>query len=360
MVECCGLHRPGCRRAAVCSRNRNMKNENVRFSIVIPVFNAAGVISNMMNSILEQDWKNYEIILVDDGSTDGTPVILEALEKSHPEIQVHTIEPLGALAAREYGLSMASGDYVLFFDADDSIEPGMLSFLAEKIGQENPDMIVYGMNRIVDGQAAEHPDIEKEETVTDRSELFLRMMTDNSMNPMWRKCIRRSVIPDRRHEEDYGTQYGEDLLQSLDILGAVSKTLFVPERLYNYYLNPNGVTSSISADNYRIDYTVRLKVLDYLEKNQIFDAEQVKIYRGYVRRLIYDQLKRIARFRTGYRKKKELYQEIYDSEYFQDFVADQPYDPRFLGKREKVVDLFEEGKIIPVLLAMNFLEGIRS
>lgn len=333
----------------------SMGSKRPMFSIVIPVYNTGRMLDRMMESIQNQTYQDYEVILMDDGSTDDTAEVCDDWARKDGRIQSRHIKNLGAFAAREQGIALASGDWILLYDADDSIPEHSLEVLAGRIVSDHPDLIVYGMNRIVDGKTEEHKDIEKEETVTDVSDLFLRMLTDNSLNPMWRKAIRRDLIAGKSHEEYYQVVYGEDLIQSLDVLLSSSKTLFLPDRLYNYILNPEGLTSSIAADNYHPDYTVREAVLRTVEQNHLFDERQLQEYRGYCMRLLFEQLRRISRFDASRDIKKKLVREVQESDYVRSFLMNQPYDKKYLGKRDLILQPFLKGRPGQTMLALEAL-----
>ncbi|NDL01284.1 glycosyltransferase family 2 protein [Photorhabdus bodei] len=95
-------------------------NNDILVSIIIPAFNVEDIIENSINSVLNQTYKNTEIIIVNDGSTDGTMDVLNRLSEQYFNIEVFSQENRGISAARNVGLSKAKGDYVTFLDSDDS------------------------------------------------------------------------------------------------------------------------------------------------------------------------------------------------------------------------------------------------
>lgn len=336
-----------------------MSGKQLSLSIVVPVYKAEKTLPILLESIESQNYGPFEVVLVNDDSPDDSLKISEEWAGKDPRIRVFSIENRGALAARIYGLKQTKNEVVLFYDADDSIPPHTFETISEKMQSSGADLLMYGMNRIVNGKAVEHPDIEKEELITDTNELFLRMLTGNTYNPMWRKAIRRELFPEDDYADYYSVVYGEDLIQSMEIVRNSKKALLIPERLYNYVLNPNGLTSTICYENYRPDYTVREYVLDFVRRHGIFDEGQMQIYRGYCMRLIFDQLKRISDFDAPPAGKLALMQTVYNSDYFQSFLKDASYDPRYLGKRELLIRLFENGHIRTVQRLMNLAVQLR-
>ncbi len=108
------------------------------FSIIIPAYNAEAYLQRCLDSIFLQEFTDYEVIVIDDGSTDGTATLLE----SYPQVKVIHQENQGMATARNRGLDAAQGDYILFVDSDDELTPHALSNLAPQINGE--DIIGFG------------------------------------------------------------------------------------------------------------------------------------------------------------------------------------------------------------------------
>lgn len=121
-------------------------HNNIILSIIIPCYNVKATIRQTVESVLRQTCSDFEIILVDDGSTDGSSVILDQLALQDERIKlVHKFNG-GVSSARNIGLSIASGDYVLFLDSDDTIYPTLLFEIKKKIAESHYDMLLYGFD----------------------------------------------------------------------------------------------------------------------------------------------------------------------------------------------------------------------
>lgn len=105
-------------------------------SIIVPVYNVEKFIFKTVNSILNQDYKNIEIILVDDGSPDNSARIIDELAKKDNRIVCVHKENGGVSSARNAGLKIATGEYVTFIDGDDWVEPNYVSYLIKSCGKE--------------------------------------------------------------------------------------------------------------------------------------------------------------------------------------------------------------------------------
>jgi glycosyltransferase involved in cell wall biosynthesis len=112
-------------------------------TVVIPVYNVEKYLKRCIDSVLVQEWKNYDILLVDDGSTDNSPQICEDYAKAYDIISVIHKENGGLSEARNTGISNAEGEYVYFLDSDDWIEPNTFSDLAEVIESDQYDIISF-------------------------------------------------------------------------------------------------------------------------------------------------------------------------------------------------------------------------
>ena len=115
------------------------------FSVIIPAYNCEETIENTVDSIAESGIKDYEILIIDDGSTDKTGSICESLSQKMPSVRyIHQINA-GVSAARNCGIENSQGEYILFFDADDSLDSNSLCNAVSTVEIERPDMLIFGM-----------------------------------------------------------------------------------------------------------------------------------------------------------------------------------------------------------------------
>lgn len=124
----------------------------IKASIIIPVFNVEQYLEECLISALKQDYNNKEIIVIDDGSTDSSSEIIERYQAKYPLIKTVKTKNQGLSAARNLGLEMASGDYILFLDSDDWINEHTLTVCIEKIKQYNLDIVLFNASAFLDGE----------------------------------------------------------------------------------------------------------------------------------------------------------------------------------------------------------------
>ncbi len=129
----------------------------MRFSIIIPAYNAEAFLPRCLDSIFSQEFDDYEVIVINDGSSDGTAVLLEGYASKYPNMHVFTQSNHGMATARNRGVNVAQGDYILFVDSDDELMPHALSNLAPQINGE--DIVGFG-TRIYNEQTGTNIDFQ--------------------------------------------------------------------------------------------------------------------------------------------------------------------------------------------------------
>ena len=112
------------------------------FSIIIPAYNAAAYLSRCLDSIFSQDYTDHEVIVINDGSTDGTASLLKDYIANHSNLQIVSQTNQGISTARNQGINVAQGNYVMFVDSDDELMPHALSTLATQL--DNTDIVSFG------------------------------------------------------------------------------------------------------------------------------------------------------------------------------------------------------------------------
>ena len=115
----------------------------MKLSIIVPIYNIAPYLRKCVDSLLTQDISDYEIILIDDGSTDECPQICDEYAKQYSHIKVIHQENAGLSAARNTGIKVAQGDYILFVDSDDYLQPNTLGVLLEQMERDNLDVLRF-------------------------------------------------------------------------------------------------------------------------------------------------------------------------------------------------------------------------
>lgn len=208
--------------------------EEYKISIIVPVFNVEKFLQSCIESIVGQTWQNWELILVDDGSTDCSSEICEEFSQRDSRISHHKKQNGGVSSARNVGLSYADGDFITFIDSDDTIDPCYLSdFEADKI---NADMYCAGAVYDVEGKPYSYIKYQRK-YCTGRLEIRDNFFDQNFQNNgyPWGKLFRRSVI------EEHHMRFNEKLTICEDHLFAFQymlycETMFVTATAGYHYL----------------------------------------------------------------------------------------------------------------------------
>ncbi len=178
-----------------------------RISVICPVYNMAGCLEGAISSILNQDFTDFELILVNDGSKDASSDICHAYERCDPRVRVVDKANGGASSARNAGLDVATGEFVTFFDSDDRVESSWLSSFAEAISDDT-DLIITSFYKKSKGEETLRR-IDGEGSATD---ILCRLEKAMDSGYIWCKCWRNSVISNDRIRFDTRFAFEEDTL----------------------------------------------------------------------------------------------------------------------------------------------------
>lgn len=229
-------------------------------SVIVPIYKVERYLDECITSIVNQNYDNLEIILVDDGSPDNCPEICEVWASRDLRIKVVHKTNGGLSSARNAGLKVASGDFVMFVDSDDFIELSMVSNLLQSLKNTNADITCCEINRYKDGKYSLmdifHSDVESYTISSTQylKKLFLTEVSCASWNKLYkREILKNMYFPEGTYNEDIVFLY--NLLQNKDI----SITL-INKALYNYRVTPNSVTTTFGLRN-----------MDYLYNAQRFE-----------------------------------------------------------------------------------------
>ena len=219
-----------------------------RFSIVMPVYNVAPYLEDSLGSVTAQVCDDYEVVLVDDGSTDGSGARCDAFAAERPgRVTVVHQENQGLLMARRAGLARARGAYIVTLDSDDCLRADALSVLSDAIERWEPDIIAFEYSRSERfrpyGPAALglEPGLYGEDRYVELERLVCRGYHNN----LWSKAFRRRVVDiDADYSAHRGMTHAEDLLQLLPVVDRGRTFAACAEPLYYYRPNPGSATKS--------------------------------------------------------------------------------------------------------------------
>ena len=211
---------------------------NQTISVIVPVFNVAGYLPQCVDSILSQDYGNLEVILIDDGSTDGSGEICDRYAALDSRVRAIHQKNGGAAAAKNAGLRLATGEYLAFADSDDYLEPDAYGFLMKALLETGADA-VQGSFREVYRNRAEEQRISEE--ILEGYDYLLRFPKDFSCALLWNKLYRRALFDGVFFEE--GHKIDDEYFTYQGFLQP-RKVVRMDRVVYNYRKRASSVMSS--------------------------------------------------------------------------------------------------------------------
>ena len=229
-----------------------------QLSVIIPAYNTEQYLHRCVDSVLTSDLQNYEIILVDDGSKDGTAAICDEYTANHSFIKVIHQENKGLPAARNAGLAQASGEYIYFMDSDDSIEQQGLQSVMDAL-LEDPDvqLACFGFTRVFNDGGREkrilYSGPESSITVQGKDVIY-RFLSGPAF--VWNKIFKKDLIAGIWFTEEL--RHAEDVDYVFRVVGKCQKAMVFAVPIYHYYCQRAGNVSWKLNDN----------IMDYLRVNR--------------------------------------------------------------------------------------------
>lgn len=212
----------------------------MKFSVIIPAYNCEKTLEATVESVRASGLTDYEILLVDDGSQDGTPALCDRLCAQMPEVRCIHQENAGVSAARNRGITAAQGEYLWFVDADDTVDAGALTHAAEIALEQQPDMLIFGLSfdYYHRGKCYRREELVwPHERMLSEAELrgvFQELYACNALTSGCNKLFRRAVIVESGARFDENRILMEDYLFVLDVLAYCTRVYCLPEVIYRY------------------------------------------------------------------------------------------------------------------------------
>ena len=226
-------------------------------SVIVPVYNSEKYILDCVNSVLDQEFSSYEVIIVNDGSTDESLTILQSLAKQSDKIRVVSQENKGVSAARNLGLQLSQGDYIVFLDADDYLHKDALMTFMDVAHSCKADF-VYSTKCFV---TKNQKNIKKQvRRVVSSREAVSDLLDPKVIVGSWNKIYRKSFLVENNIKFNEKLMYGEGLNFIVDCSLRSEKTIMIEDRLYYYRRdNYNSATTSFSLDKIKNgDFALKL------------------------------------------------------------------------------------------------------
>ncbi len=302
-----------------------------KISVIVPVYNSIDCLEKCVKSICAQTYTHLEILLIDDGSTDGTDKLCERLASEDYRIRTYHKKNGGASSARNVGIRLASGEYFGFVDSDDYIEPDMYELMIESVRAKSVPIVQISRDE-VDEEGRRLPDVcvPPEKVRLCGSEEFLReLLLHKGDCSFCTKLVRRDLFDKYRFPEGV---LNEDFSLLVEMLQEIDGIMILPKQCYHVVCRKQSTTRSRTQDSFS---RVFLDIVENADKMQILvDQNYPELHSYAIRFNLYQRLDYLLHVpisqMTG---DNEFYQKV--KAYLRKHVHDSIRNP-YLIKKNKI------------------------
>lgn len=271
-----------------------------RLSIIVPIYNAEKYLGDTIQSLLKQTYTDFEILLVDDGSTDNSLKICNIFAELDKRIKVIHKDNGGVSSARNSGLVKAVGQYIAFVDADDLIEPDMYRLLIKSLEHSSADVAMCGIVTETVYKIPNSITVKDYQIVYDKP---LKLLLDETLGTgyVWNKVFRNSSIGSIRFDE--AIVYSEDQLFITEVLMRCNAIVLLPQILYHYMQHQDSL--SWQDGNYGIwqgNFRARKRIYQMILSQESEGILQKYVFEEYVKAIL-----ACIRYTIKYREEAEYH-----------------------------------------------------
>ena len=245
----------------------------MKYSIIVPAYNVSQYIEECIESVLNQNYDNYEVIVVDDGATDETPQIIDNLAQKSKKVRVIHQKNGGLSAARNSGIEAASGDYILFLDGDDFwFDNQFLTGLNNIIKKETVDVVIFPFSYYYQNKLVEKLFDTKNLSGNFKTDCVDLVKRDLMIAPAWNKCVKRKLFVDG--SLDFKVNFlSEDCLWCADLLKLMTSYTVYDNAQYMYRQNRVGSITNVVKEKNVLDILKSIAIglddiVDYSSEKQ--------------------------------------------------------------------------------------------
>lgn len=231
----------------------------MKYSILVPVYNVEKYLEQCLDSILVQTYKDFEVLLTDDGSTDKSGEICDRYFEKYPHIfRVFHKKNEGLLLTRRHALKHAKGEYIIFVDSDDYVAENLLETVDKTIQEHACDMVLYNFYRFVDGEEGFFtPNIQFSDGEIFEGDkktiLYEQFILKHTFVNMWIKAVKREVVDIDYDYRTMKTSKAEDVMQTFPLFNNSKKIIYIDQKLYYYRKNSGSMTLNVKLADFE-DY----------------------------------------------------------------------------------------------------------
>lgn len=291
-------------------------------SIIIPVYNSEKYIQRCINSIINQSYKNIEIIVIDDGSSDSSVDIISNYLCKDSRIKLYSQKNSGPSVARNYGLSMASGKYITFCDSDDYLEYNYIEQLTKSIEELDVDIVASGYIDISKYGTIKLNDFYNGKCILSKNE-FIDNIFNGVGGTLWGKLFKREIILTNNLKLNPNIYMCEDMVFVLQYSMLCNTYGAIEKNLYNYYrLNDESISTKMNISYYTNLVDVLCEIEDILKINNFNEKYIEKIISKRIKNMLINFLimQNNKYFNYSKAKKIENIKYMINNQYFEKYI----------------------------------------
>ena len=341
---------------------------DISISVLMPVYNSEKFLEETVQTVINQSYTNWELILVDDGSTDNSKKLCDELRKKENRIKFIDKKNTGVSDTRNVALKNAKGQYVVFVDSDDLIHEDYLKILINSIEKNNSDISVCNFIERKISNTGKVEDITREfylKEVMEMSEMKDYIMdfgNSGLLNPLWNKIYKREIIENNNITFDEKVETGEDFIFNLQYFRKVKKISFIKDSLY-YYIrrNNNSITYKYIENMYEKGWEIHWLLEGFLKDMGFYNEENAYVLYGNhltgvfsaFLNLYHDHCKLTSKEKRSYIKK------IISKSYVKECAANRKKDKGIIGLTSLLVRINNTVLISAVFKAIALVRKVK-
>jgi len=297
-------------------------------SVIVPIYNVEKYLKKSIESIINQTYKNIEIILVNDGSNDSSKDICDYYREKDSRIIVIYQENMGLSEARNTGIEISKGEYILLIDSDDFIDKNMISILYSELKQNNADISICKYQKVKENEEISKKNSDKRIIINSKKDLYENQEKDFDLyTVVWNKLYKKDLFKEIRYPSG---KIHEDLFVTYKLLYAAKKIVLIDEYLYAYVQRSGSIMDQKYSKN-------RLNRLDALyEQIEFYSSKNEWDFWFYVigqyRRFLIEAYIKTKRNKKDYKNDLKKYKKLYNEQIkknikinFRDFKKNRSY-----------------------------------
>ena len=243
---------------------------SVKVSVIVPVYNVAEYLSECLDSLVNQTLQDIEILVVDDGSTDGSAAIIDDYARRHPhKIRAFHQKNYGNSVARNLGIQKAVGEYIGFVDSDDYVDTAMYETMYRLADSTDADCVVCDYSKVYQGVILRHSNVHASDLYGTNVSAASSLLT-NSQAYVWNKLFRRETFL-KTGLRFPGGMYFEDSATIYNVMLSANKIELVPEPLYFYRISRPGAITTQTDDRLYDIFTAMNLFISYYKQHGCFE-----------------------------------------------------------------------------------------